>query len=140
MNLAAQQSLPDFAAIKPEHIEPAIDFIISRLEADVKSVISQAGTSSTSWGAIQELEAARDPLERVWGAIGHLNGVANSEAFRKAYAAALPKVVAVSNRLKQDPDLYKLHSSLLKKLSSDGAATPGQLRTTAHSAVGCEAC
>ena len=128
--LSSRQGLPDFAAIKPEHIEPAVDSVIFRLESDVKSIVHRVTSGgSPSWSDILDLEAAKDPLERVWAAVGHLNGVANSEALRKAYAAALPKVVAVSNRLKQDQDLYKLNERLLAKLSAQGGATPGQIRT-----------
>ena len=45
----------------------------------------------------------------MWSAIGHLWGVCNTEAWRAAYNACLPKVTAYGLELAQSEPLYRAY-------------------------------
>jgi oligopeptidase A len=82
--------LPAFAAIRPEHVTPALDHLLA--EAD-----SGAGTrwAPRRAGRLRRHVAVLDvPVERLRapGAIGHLQPVADTPELRAAYAENLPRV------------------------------------------------
>ena len=70
-------SLPDFAAVRPEHITPALDVLLPAADAALALAVSAQVPAD-----YQALSAALDvPLERLsmaWQAVGHLNAVVNT--------------------------------------------------------------
>jgi len=97
--------LPRFSAIKPEHVEPAVDAVL----ADYRQRIDALLASDTPRDFAHVLllgEELEDRLNRAWSPVSHLHGVADSEELRKAYAAAQEKIVEHSSELGQNRDLY----------------------------------
>jgi len=84
--------LPDFAAIQPEHVEPAIRAI---LDDNRRTIHELLASGASGWSAvIAPIERMQHRLARTWSPVGHLNGVANSDALRAAYNACLPLLTA----------------------------------------------
>jgi oligopeptidase A len=97
--------LPPFSRILPEHVEPAIDHILQTNRAAMQNLTAQ--TAPTTWdNFIAPLNELNEKLNQVWGPIGHLNNVANSDELRLAYNACLPKISDYSSDIGQNKQLF----------------------------------
>ena len=112
--LASMDVLIDYAAIKPEHIAPAIE----QLLATARDAVTAAADAelSVSWDAIvTPLDDASEPLWRAWSVVGHLNSVVNTPELRDAYNAMLGKITEFSTWVGLHVGLYtqyqRLHQS-----------------------------
>ncbi len=98
-------SLPRFADIRPEHVLPAIESLVSQGRDAIEALAT--GTGEPTWeGFVEPLETANERLARAWSQVSHLNAVVNSPALREAYNAALPRVTQFSTEQSQDLRLY----------------------------------
>ena len=89
--LAPLDTLIDYAAIEPAHIEPAIDQLIAQTRAAVEHAADP--TLPATWEAvIDPLDTTGEKLWRAWSVVGHLNAVVNTPELRQAYNDCLPKV------------------------------------------------
>ncbi|MFN2309658.1 MAG: oligopeptidase A [Gammaproteobacteria bacterium] len=103
--------LPPFSAIRPEHVEPALDALLAECRATVARVL--AGATTYTWGnLVQPIEDVEDRLSRAWSPVGHLNSVLNSETLRAAYNACLPKLSDYGTEMGQNADLYRAYQQL----------------------------
>jgi oligopeptidase A len=97
--------LPLFDQIAPEHVGPAVDVLLQQAETALQTVT--ASKFPAGWRDIsQVLDVATERLSRAWGAVSHLNSVADTAALRAAYNAALPRVTEFWARLGADENLY----------------------------------
>jgi oligopeptidase A len=109
--LSFGNGLPDYSAIQPKHIQPAIQELLKQAQLAVNH--SLAPSTPCSWESLVEpLENATETLGRSWGVISHLNSVADSPALRDAYGEMLPEVTAFWSALGQNLDLYKKYKEL----------------------------
>jgi oligopeptidase A len=60
----------------------------------------------------RKLDVATERLGRAWGAVGHLNSVADTPELRAAYNASLPKVTEFWTRLGADERLYAKYKAM----------------------------
>jgi oligopeptidase A len=103
--------LPRFASIRPEHATPAVDALIAHARATVERVV--ADPRAPSWESVAEPVAdALDRLHRAWGALRHMNAVANTPALRDAYNGNLPAITSFYTDLGQDERLYAKYRAL----------------------------
>jgi len=103
--------LPLFDAVRPEHVEPALDRLLSSASTALETV-TQADFPA-EWHAIAAtLDVATEQLGRAWGVVSHLNSVADSPALRAAYNAVLPKVTEFWTRLGADERLYAKYKAI----------------------------
>ncbi len=128
--LLSTAALPEFAAIRPEHITPALDVLLPEAEAALERAVSAA--VPTDYDA---LSAALDvPLERLsqaWQAVNHLNAVANSPALREAYNANLGRITDFHTRLGADERLYAKYKAL-SAAPSAASLSPARRQALAH--------
>ncbi len=104
-------ALPLFDRIRPEHVAPAMDALLSAADAALEHVT--ATDFPADWSAIaRELDVATEKLGRAWGAISHLNSVADTPELRAAYNAALPRVTEFWTRLGADERLYAKYKAI----------------------------
>ncbi|MFN3630832.1 MAG: M3 family metallopeptidase [Casimicrobiaceae bacterium] len=108
--LLAADDLPDFARVAPEHVAPAIE----QLLAEARAAVARAtAVEAPSWqNVVEPIAQANERLERVFGAVGHLNAVISSPALRDAYNAALEKVTAYFTELGLNRALYERYRAL----------------------------
>mgnify|MGYP000864574279 CR=1 FL=1 len=103
--------LPRFDAITPECIGPALDELLANTNAALEQVVRP--DFPATWAALCGcLDVATERLGRAWGAVNHLNSVADSPALREAYNAALPRVTEFWTRLGSDERLYAKYKAI----------------------------
>jgi oligopeptidase A len=103
--------LPLFDKIQPEHVGPAMAELLAQSERALEQVT--AADFPAQWNDISRvLDVATENLGRAWGAVSHLNGVADTPELRAAYNAALPSVTEFSARLGADERLYAKYKAI----------------------------
>ncbi len=104
-------SLIDYAAVKPEHIEPALGVLIDESRRAVEA--GARPELPATWEAIVDpLEDASGKLWRAWSVAGHLNAVVNTPALRAAYNRCLPQVTEFSTWVGLHTGLYTQYKRL----------------------------
>ncbi len=103
--------LPLFDRILPAHVGPAMDDLLAKAESALAQVTAEAFPASWS-GIASVLDVATENLGRAWGAVSHLNSVADTPELRAAYNAALPRVTEFFTRLGADERLYEKYKSI----------------------------
>jgi oligopeptidase A len=102
--LLADSTLPLFADICPEHVEPAIRELLGRCRARLAEIAALA--QPTFAAVVVPLEELRHRLARAWSPVSHLNGVMNTEPLRVAYNACLPLLSEYYTDLSQSEPLF----------------------------------
>ena len=103
--------LPLFDRILPEHVSPAVETLLDEADTALEKVT--APEFPADWNAIAgTLDVATEKLGRAWGAVSHLNSVADTPELRAAYNAALPKVTEYWTRLGSDERLYAKYKAI----------------------------
>ena len=96
--------LPRFAEIRPEHVSPAIEQLLTEARHTVAQLTAHA--DSPSWeDFVDPLTDATERLSRAWGVVGHLNAVVNTPELRDAYNANIAPISAFWTELGQNLDL-----------------------------------
>ena len=126
--LLAITDLPAFDRIAPEHVAPAVDALLADAEQALETVT--APDFPADWTAISRvLDVSADRFGRAWGAVNHLNSVADTPALRAAYNEALPRVTEFWTRLGADERLYAKYKAI------DPATLNTEQRQAHHNAV-----
>ncbi|RZL88199.1 MAG: M3 family peptidase [Variovorax sp.] len=103
--------LPLFDQIRPEHVAPAVDVLLADAETALQTVT--APEFPAEWNAIAKvLDVASERFSRAWGAVGHLNAVADTPELRTSYNEAMPRVTAFWTRLGSDERLYAKYKAI----------------------------
>jgi oligopeptidase A len=132
--------LPQFAAIQPSHVAGAVDTLI----ADAKAALHKATAADfpADWKTLSAtLDVQTEKLSRAWGAVSHLNAVADTPELRAAYNEKLASVSEFYTALGSDERLYakykaidvaglnkeqkKAHSNALRSFRLGGAELQG---------------
>ena len=109
--LAPVSSMMDYAAIKPEHIAPAIEQLIELARAAANAATDP--DLPATWEAIvTPLDTASEPLWRAWSIAGNLIAVVNSPALRDAYNAMLTPISEFSTWIGLNEALYTQYKRL----------------------------
>ena len=109
--LLENRDLPAFSAIKPEHVEPAIDRILADNRAALADLL-QANKTYTWDNLAGPIEDMDDRLNKAFSPVSHLNAVMNNEALRAAYNACLPKLSEYHTELGQNEDLFQAYKQI----------------------------
>ena len=103
--------LPLFDRIEPAHVVPAIEALLGRANAALDAVT--ADDFPAQWSAMAAtLDVATEQLGRAWGAVSHLNSVADTPELRAAYNEALPRITEFWTRLGADERLYAKYKAM----------------------------
>ncbi len=103
--------LPPFDRIAPEHVAPAVDTLLARADAALEQVTAESFPADwTRMAGV--LDVATEQLSCAWGAVSHLNSVADTPELRAAYNAALPRVTEFWTRLGADERLYAKYKAI----------------------------
>ena len=109
--LSMGRDLPDYSAIKAEHIAPAIETLLTKAETALNKALDHS-TPATWHDLITPLESATEELGRAWGVVNHLTSVADNPELRQAHASMLPKVTAFWSGFGQNLDLFNRYREL----------------------------
>ncbi|MDO9482953.1 MAG: M3 family metallopeptidase, partial [Hydrogenophaga sp.] len=103
--------LPLFDAITPTLVAPAIDALLETTSTALETVT--APDFPAQWSQISlTLDVPAERLSRAWGAVSHLNSVADTPELRAAYNEVLPKVTEFWTRLGADERLYAKYKAM----------------------------
>ena len=103
--------LPLFDQITPTHVAPAIDILLDAANTALETVT--ASTFPAEWTSIAKvLDVSTEQLGHAWGAVSHLNSVADTPELRAAYNEALPRVTEFWTRLGADERLYAKYKAI----------------------------
>jgi oligopeptidase A len=120
--LLVRNALPNFDAISPEHVGPAVSSALANAEQRVEQLRRQ---SQIDFDWALELEDIRQSIGQVFSPVAHLNRVLSSPAMRDAYNDCLPKITEFMTRLGQDPSLLGGYEDL----KTQHAVTSDSIRT-----------
>lgn len=109
--LLAEDALPAFSQIRPEHIEPAIDTLLADYRSGIDA-LTAPGAPRDFASVMLTQERLEQRLARAWAPVGHLHSVVDSEALRKAYGPAEEKLTDHSIELGQNRELYAVVQAL----------------------------
>jgi len=97
--------LPRFSEIRPEHVGPALDTLLGEARAALERAVGpEVPPDYDALSAV--LDVATERLGRAWGAVSHLEHVADTPELRAAYNANLPRVTEFYTALGADERLY----------------------------------
>ena len=109
--LLSFDGLPLFDQIRPEHVSPAIEQLLAQANIALETVT--APEFEARWSHIAGvLDVATEKLGAAWGAVSHLNSVADTPELRAAYNESLPKVTEFFTRLGADERLYAKYKAI----------------------------
>ena len=118
-------NLIDFAAIRPEHVTPAVDALLAQTNAALETAVS--AEQPAEYDALSRvLSVATERLGRAWGAVNHLNHVADTPELRAAHAENLPKLTEFYTRMGSDERLYAKYKELAASPAAAQLSTPRQ--------------
>ena len=124
--LLSTAALPEFAAITPEHVQPAIQ----QLLAEAQTALDEATKRETpaDYDTLSRiLDTATERLGTAWGAVGHLNAVADTPALREAYNAMLPAVTEFSTAMGANEALFAKYKAVVAAQGSSLSAPRQQV-------------
>ena len=116
--------LPPFSEIRPEHVEPAVQALISDGRARIADVLKSGGP--WNWdNLVNALDEEDDRLGKAFGPAGHLNAVAQNETLRNAYNACLPQLSEYGTEVGQNAELFRAYQSV-RDSAEFATLTPAQ--------------
>ena len=105
------QDLPQFATIRPEHVAPAVQVLLKEASDALETVTADA--FAADWRQLSAgIDVPTEKLGRAWGAVSHLNSVADTPELRAAYNESLPVVTEFWTRMGADERLYAKYKSI----------------------------
>ena len=105
--------LPDFGAIRAEHIQPAVAEVLADNKAQLDQLIIDLQGKLPDWENLMDmLDDMEDHLSKVWSTASHLNGVCNTPEIREAYNTCQPMITEYYAGLGQNRALFELVSQL----------------------------
>lgn len=110
--------------VRPEHVESAVDELLSRAQARLDAIHAAPRTYDTTLGA---LDLATSELDFAMNVASHLEAVDGTAEMRAAYNKILPKVSAFGSKIMLSAPLYRAMRDLAE---ADEAAKyePGRAR------------
>ena len=123
--MANAVKFPDWDKFTPEFATAELTRLLEVSEASVKDVEASKDTSYEDF--VWKLDDATRDLWHTWGAVAHMLGVMNSDAWRKVEETFQPKLVEFSLRVSQSPALYarsKAVYAALESAAKGGADVP----------------
>ncbi|QWT19576.1 M3 family metallopeptidase [Bacillus sp. NP157] len=124
--------LPAFSAIRPEHVEPAVDRLIATQRAGIDQ-ITAGGAERDFEHVILAQERLDQALSRAWAPVSHLHSVADSEALRKVHGAAEEKLTDHGIEVGQNRELYAATQAVADR--EDFAGLPVAARAAVEHAL-----
>ncbi|MBI3348726.1 MAG: M3 family metallopeptidase [Burkholderiales bacterium] len=124
--LLSTAALPNFAAIQPEHVQPAITELLAAAQAALDEA-TKPETPADYDALSRILDTTTEHLGAAWGAVGHLNAVADTPALREAYNAMLPAVTEFSTAMGANEALFAKYKAVLAVQGSSLSAPRQQV-------------
>jgi len=121
--LLEESNFPQFEHIRPEHAEPAVDYVLKHCRDRLDHLLKQ---KEFTWDDLMApLDEMGEMLHRACSPVSHIYAVTNSDAWRDAYNACLPKLTEYHVEMGQNFELYKAIKNL-SETETSGELNPIQ--------------
>jgi len=130
--LLADDTLPAFSRIRPEHVLPAIDAILADYRAGIDALVAPDAPRDFDTVMLTQ-ERLEQRLARAWAPVSHLHSVADSEALREVYGPAEEKLTEHAMELGQNRQLFAAVQALAE--APDFATLPRPQRALVEHAL-----
>jgi len=121
--LLSNDQFPEFDAIRPEHVVPAVTQRLEESRHSIESLLDSV--EKPDWDTLaRPYEEAEDRLDRTWSTVGHLNAVRNTPEFRAAYEQCVPAVAAYRAELGQNEKLFRAFEGVATLPAFSGYPAP----------------
>jgi oligopeptidase A len=110
-----ERSLPPFEQLQISHITPAVKDAAADYTRDLHALETkiQALLPEVKWtDVVHPLELQSDPLERMWGVVGHLMSVRNSDDLRHVHDELQQLVIQTFTEASQSKTLYDAYQAI----------------------------
>ncbi|MFN7211488.1 MAG: M3 family metallopeptidase, partial [Lysobacteraceae bacterium] len=97
--------LPDFPALQPAHVVPAVEAVLADYRAAVERLVADPAARDFD-ALIAPLERLDEQLSRTWSPVSHLHGVKDSPELREVYSEADERITEVTTELGQHRGLF----------------------------------
>jgi oligopeptidase A len=109
--LLGLNGLPPFSAIRPEHVRPGIDQLLTEGRQLVEDLLEK--NNVYTWeNLVAPLEAMDDRISRAWSPVSHMNSVVNTDELRAVYNECLPLLSEYGTELGQHEGLYRAYRQI----------------------------
>ncbi len=109
--LAPMHALVDYAQVKPEHIAPAIESLLSTARQSIEKAADPH--TAVNWeNVVARVDDANEPLWRAWSIAGHLKSVISTPELREAYQSMLVPVTEYATWVGLHEGLYRQYQKL----------------------------
>ena len=105
------ERLPPFTKITPEHVKPAVEYLLAESRQQVEQLLAD-NTCYTWDNLIEPLEEMDDRISRAWSPVSHMNAVVNSEPLRTAYNECLPLLSEYGTEMGQHEGLFQAYRQI----------------------------
>ncbi|WP_410930324.1 M3 family metallopeptidase [Pseudomonas sp. W5-36] len=117
--LLQHHPLPPYAHIRAEHVQPAIEQILTENRAAIRAILEREKAAPSWQRLIVALDEVDARLQNAWRPVGHLNNVCSSPELRAAYEACLPSLSKYMSDIGQDKDLFDALVALSNSAESE---------------------
>jgi oligopeptidase A len=122
--------LPDFRAVEPGRVEPALRELLDANRAEIAALLD---AGAEGWETlVVPLERMHHRLARAWAPVSHLNAVVNGGELRAAYNACLPLLTAYHTELGQNERLCAAYQAVWDR---EGASLSTEQRKVVEHAL-----
>ncbi|TBR35902.1 MULTISPECIES: M3 family metallopeptidase [Dyella] len=104
--LLADDTLPAFSGIRPEHVTPAIDSLLADYRKGVEAITDPATPRDFDHVMLAQ-ERLEQRVARAWSPVSHLHSVADSEALRAVYGPAEELLTDHAIEVGQNRELFQ---------------------------------
>ncbi|WP_348666208.1 oligopeptidase A [Arsenophonus symbiont of Ornithomya chloropus] len=116
--LLTKSSLPNFSKISPQHVFPAMTYILQEYRKAIYTILTE--NSNFNWNNLcQPLENMNDQLARFWSSISHLHAVKDNVELRAVYNSCLPILSEFNTWIGHHTGLYKSYKILKNSTEFD---------------------
>jgi len=104
--LVTFRGLAPFGAIRPDHVTPALDFLLACAERDLAE-LGKITPDEADWeNFIAALDDVTEQLGHAWEIVGHLSSVIDTPELRAAHNDNEPRMVEFFTRFGQNETLF----------------------------------
>ena len=104
-------ALPDFRAVGPENVSPAIDQLLAEADAALERAVGPEVLPDYDALSLV-LDVPVERLNSAWRQVNHLQSVMDTPELRAAHAENLPKLIDFGTRLSSDSRLYAKYKAV----------------------------
>jgi oligopeptidase A len=116
--------LPDFPAIRPKHVLPALDRLLEAYRRGVEEEI--VSCSEPDWSIVEREIDWADALSRAWSPVSHLKAVADNKALRKVFNEGLERLTRHENWRQHHKGIYRAYRALRDSAAFTKLSKPQQ--------------